>query len=92
MKYGYIALALAIFVMSLLYGIFFGVAIAKDVSMCGTQQEQQNRLLCEEIDRLRVQIRQLEQTDAVAGVKVRGCSVSTPQEKMEVIAMEVAEK
>ena len=27
-----------------------------------------------------------------AGVKVRGCGVSTPQEKMEVIAMEVAEK
>ena len=26
-----------------------------------------------------------------AGVKIRGCGVSTPQEKMEVIAMEVAE-
>lgn len=27
-----------------------------------------------------------------AGVKIRGCGISTPQEKMEVIAMEVAEK
>ena len=27
-----------------------------------------------------------------AGVKVRGCGVSTPQETMEVITMEVAEK
>ena len=47
MKYEYIALALAIFVMSLLYGIFFGIAIVKDVSMCGAQQrnvELQNKL------------------------------------------------
>lgn len=38
MKYGYIAVALAIFVMSLLYGLFFSFAIAKDVSMYGAQQ------------------------------------------------------
>ncbi|MDE7228746.1 MAG: hypothetical protein K2N31_10565 [Treponemataceae bacterium] len=47
MKYEHIAVALAIFVMSLLYGLFFGVAIAKDVSMCGAQQrnvELQNQL------------------------------------------------